>query len=137
MHRNAKRLAALAAALLFALSGCGRTELTEPGPSPSAPPAPAEQPQESPQTEELERLSLPEGYAPLEAPQTGGLSERDVRRFEYEDLAAPGRPAFDLSALPDRLFADHVHLTPEGYEVLAGMILDALEEMEARAVSQP
>jgi len=41
------------------------------------------------------------------------------------------------SALPDRLFADHVHLTPEGYEVLAGMILDALEEMEARAVSQP
>ena len=104
MHRNAKRLAALAAALLFALSGCGRTELTEPGPSPSAPPAPAEQPQESPQTEELERLSLPEGYAPLEAPQTGGLSERDVRRFEYEDLAAPGRPAFDLSALPDRLW---------------------------------
>lgn len=41
------------------------------------------------------------------------------------------------SALPDRLFTDQVHLTPEGYEVLAGMILQTLEEMRADALSQP
>lgn len=29
-------------------------------------------------------------------------------------------------ALEDRLFADHVHLTPEGYKVLAGMLLHEL-----------
>lgn len=40
------------------------------------------------------------------------------------------------SALPDGLFTDQVHLTPEGYKVLAGMILQTLEEVGALAVSQ-
>lgn len=41
------------------------------------------------------------------------------------------------SALPDGLFTDQVHLTPEGYKVLAGMILQTLEEVSADAVPQP
>jgi len=103
----------------------------------------------NPQIDFLQRiLALTADRPPLIflTPSNQVLMEANVAHPGYQanlravDAWFANKPAYYYnweSALPDGLFADHVHLTPEGYEVLAGMILDALRKVEARGSGRP
>ncbi len=107
MHaRNAAKVTAVLLALCFFAAGC--QQLAAPGQTPGQtapgdPEAAGEAPDDA-ETAEPERLPLPEGCVPLTATEPVGVSERAITHIEYEDLVYASLPAFDLSAVPDRLW---------------------------------
>lgn len=106
--RNAAKVVAVLLALCLFAAGCQQPAAAGPTPVPTAaddPPGAKEAPDDV-GTTGLERLPLPEGYEPLTAPAPAGISEREIRHIEYEDLVYADTPAFDLSAVPDRLWPE-------------------------------
>lgn len=104
MHAgNAAKVIAVLLALCFFAAGCRQAA---PGQTAPVDPGMAGEAQGDAETAEPERLPLPEGYEPLTAPAPAGVSEREIRHIEYEDLVYTNLPAFDLSTVPDRLWPE-------------------------------